>query len=90
MGSISVDTAISKLGTPGEFFQQLEPEQMAEQIISLFEPEIPAARVSRENHTSPSRTDPDLEAQPDVLEAIHSVAARLGRAAKHPPDAVRR
>ena len=41
MGSISVDKAISKLGTPGEFFQQLEPEKMAEHIVSVFEPEIP-------------------------------------------------
>ena len=41
MGSISVDKAISKLGTPAEFFQQLEPEKMAEHIVSLFEPEIP-------------------------------------------------
>src|ERR1700694_3660074 len=42
MGSISVDKAISKLGTPAEFFEQLEPEKMAEHIVSLFEPEIPA------------------------------------------------
>jgi uncharacterized membrane protein YheB (UPF0754 family) len=42
MGSISVDKAISKLGTPSEFFQQLEPEKMAEHIVRLFEPEIPA------------------------------------------------
>src|SRR5437764_5816139 len=41
MGSISVDKAISKLGTPREFFEQLEPEMMAEHIVSLFEPEIP-------------------------------------------------
>jgi uncharacterized membrane protein YheB (UPF0754 family) len=41
MGSISVDKAISKLGTPSEFFQQLEPDKMAEHIVSVFEPEIP-------------------------------------------------
>jgi uncharacterized membrane protein YheB (UPF0754 family) len=41
MGSISVDKAISKLGTPSEFFQQLEPEKMAEHIVTVFEPEIP-------------------------------------------------
>jgi uncharacterized membrane protein YheB (UPF0754 family) len=39
MGSISVDKAISKLGTPGEFFEQLEPEKMAEHIVSLFGPQ---------------------------------------------------
>jgi uncharacterized membrane protein YheB (UPF0754 family) len=42
MGSISVDKAISKLGTPAEFFQQLEPDKMAAHIVSMFEPEIPA------------------------------------------------
>ena len=41
MGSIAVDKAISKLGTPGEFYQQLEPEQIAEHIVTVFRPEIP-------------------------------------------------
>ncbi len=52
MGSISVDKAISKLGTPSEFFQQLEPEKMAEHIVLLFEPEIPAIvdRTMRQEH----------------------------------------
>ena len=51
MGSISVDKAISKLGTPQEFFEQLEPEKMAEHLVSLFEPEVPRIvdrTVSRE------------------------------------------
>jgi uncharacterized membrane protein YheB (UPF0754 family) len=42
MGSISSDKAISKLGTPAEFYRQLEPEQIAEHIVTVFEPEIPA------------------------------------------------
>ncbi len=41
MGSIAVDKAISKLGTPGEFYQQLEPDQIAEHIVTVFRPEIP-------------------------------------------------
>ena len=41
MGSLSVDKAISKLGTPAEFFEQLEPDQMAEHVVSQFRPEIP-------------------------------------------------
>lgn len=41
MGSIAVDKAISKLGTPAEFYQQLEPEKIAEHIVSVFEPDIP-------------------------------------------------
>lgn len=41
MGSIAVDKAIAKLGTPGEFYQQLEPDQIAEHIVTVFRPEIP-------------------------------------------------
>ena len=41
MGSIAVDKAIAKLGTPAEFYQQLEPDQIAQHIVSMFEPEIP-------------------------------------------------
>jgi hypothetical protein len=41
MGSIAVDKAIAKLGTPGEFYRQLEPDQIAEHIVTVFRPEIP-------------------------------------------------
>jgi uncharacterized membrane protein YheB (UPF0754 family) len=41
MGSIAVDKAIAKLGTPAEFYQQLEPEKIAEHIVTMFEREIP-------------------------------------------------
>ena len=34
MGSIAVDKAIAKLGTPKEFYQQLEPDQIAEHIVA--------------------------------------------------------
>jgi uncharacterized membrane protein YheB (UPF0754 family) len=33
MGSLAVDAGISKLGNPGEYWNQLEPEKMAEQIL---------------------------------------------------------
>ena len=42
MGSIAVDKAIAKLGTPREFYQQLEPDQIAEHIVTVFEPEMPS------------------------------------------------
>ena len=41
MGSISSDKAISKLGTPSEFYQQFEPELLADHVVSLMEPEMP-------------------------------------------------
>lgn len=41
MGSIAVDKAIAKLGTPSEFYEQLEPDQIADHIVRVFSPEIP-------------------------------------------------
>ena len=41
MGSIAVDKAIAKLGTPSDFYQQLEPDRIAEHIVTVFRPEIP-------------------------------------------------
>jgi uncharacterized membrane protein YheB (UPF0754 family) len=40
MGSIAVDKAIAKLGTPAEFFQELEPDKIAEQMTIMFEPRV--------------------------------------------------
>jgi uncharacterized membrane protein YheB (UPF0754 family) len=41
MGSIAVDKAIAKLGSPAEFYQELEPQRIAEHIVTLFEPQVP-------------------------------------------------
>ncbi|HEY1523430.1 MAG TPA: hypothetical protein VGF70_10505 [Solirubrobacteraceae bacterium] len=52
MGSLSVDSGIAKLGTPKEFFKQLEPEKIAEQIVVNTREEIPAIvdRVMTREH----------------------------------------
>jgi uncharacterized membrane protein YheB (UPF0754 family) len=52
MGSLSVDSGIAKLGTPKEFFQQLDPEKIAEQIVISTRDEIPGIvdRVMRHEH----------------------------------------
>jgi uncharacterized membrane protein YheB (UPF0754 family) len=34
MGSLAVDSGISKIGTPREFFKELDPEQIAQQIVT--------------------------------------------------------
>ncbi len=54
MGSIAVDKAIAKLGTPREFYQQLEPDQIAEHIVTVFEPEMPAMieEIMKREHPS--------------------------------------
>ncbi len=41
MGSLAVDSGIAKLGTPQEFFNQLDPEKIAEQIIVSAREDIP-------------------------------------------------
>lgn len=41
MGSIAVDKALARMATAREFYEQLEPEQIAEHIVTVFKPEIP-------------------------------------------------
>jgi uncharacterized membrane protein YheB (UPF0754 family) len=41
MGSLAVDSGIAKLGTPQEFFKQLDPEKIAEHIVLSTRKEIP-------------------------------------------------
>ena len=40
MASIAVDKGIAKLGRPGEFYQQLEPDKIAEHIIKTSQRDI--------------------------------------------------
>jgi uncharacterized membrane protein YheB (UPF0754 family) len=41
MGSLAVDSGIAKIGRPKEFFRQLEPDKIAEQIIVSARQELP-------------------------------------------------
>ena len=52
MGSIAVDKAIAKLGTPREFYEQLEPDKIAEHIVDVFEPDMPEVveEIMRREH----------------------------------------
>src|ERR671928_42921 len=40
MGSIAVDKGIAKLGTPADFYDQLEPEKISEHILSTAREDI--------------------------------------------------
>ncbi len=40
MGSLAVDSGISKIGTPKEFFEELDPEQIAQQIVASTRDDI--------------------------------------------------
>ena len=41
MGSIAVDKVIAKIGTPKEFYEQLDPPAIAEHIVTIMEPKVP-------------------------------------------------
>lgn len=41
MGSIAVDKAIAKIGTPKDFYQQLDPPAIAEHIVTIMGPKVP-------------------------------------------------
>ncbi|HWF55664.1 MAG TPA: hypothetical protein VG223_13580 [Solirubrobacteraceae bacterium] len=87
MGSISVDKAIAKLGTPSEFFQELEPDKMAEHIVSLFEPEVPAIvdrTMRREQpelwHNLPPRMRQAVyvRVQEQLPDIVHQITDEIG------------
>jgi uncharacterized membrane protein YheB (UPF0754 family) len=52
MGSLAVDVGIAKLGTPSEFWRQLDPEQMAEQIVQTTREDMRATvdRIMSREH----------------------------------------
>ncbi|MFT4011387.1 MAG: hypothetical protein QM655_15230 [Nocardioidaceae bacterium] len=41
MGSISVDRALAQMASPREFYEQLEPDEIAAHIVTAFRPELP-------------------------------------------------
>src|SRR5947207_983138 len=52
MGSIAVDKGIAKLGTVGEFYEQLEPEKIAEHMVTHSQRDIRdvVERIMRREH----------------------------------------
>jgi uncharacterized membrane protein YheB (UPF0754 family) len=73
MGSLAVDSGIAKLGTPAEFFKQLEPEKIAEQIIVSTRGDIPATVERIMRREDPAFWD-DLPAQAKkiILQRVQS------------------
>jgi uncharacterized membrane protein YheB (UPF0754 family) len=66
MGSLAVDSGIAKLGTPKEFFNQLDPEKIAEQIVVKTRGEI-AEIVDRVMYREQPRLWSDL---PDEVKEL--------------------
>jgi uncharacterized membrane protein YheB (UPF0754 family) len=87
MGSLAVDSGIAKLGTPQEFFEQLDPEKIAEQIIVSTREEIPKI-VERVMQTEHPRLWNDLPPQLKALviervrgqvpETVHLLTEQIG------------
>src|SRR5438067_10556510 len=69
MGSIAVDKGIAKLGSPSEFYQQLEPDKIAEHILATSQRDIRSLveRIMQREHP---RLWNDLP--PRVREAVHA------------------
>jgi uncharacterized membrane protein YheB (UPF0754 family) len=69
MGSLAVDVGIAKLGTPAEFWRQLDPEQMAEQIVQTTRDDM-RATVERIMSREHPRLWSDLP--PQVKAVVHA------------------
>lgn len=69
MGSIAVDKGIAKLGSPAEFYRQLEPDKIAEHMIASVQHELRGIveRIMEREHP---RLWNDLP--PQVREAVHA------------------
>ncbi len=87
MGSIAVDKAIAKLGTPAEFYQQLEPDQIAEHIVKVFEPDLPQMieQIMRREHPTlwrdlprPAREAVVRRVQAQLPVVVHTVTDEIG------------
>jgi uncharacterized membrane protein YheB (UPF0754 family) len=80
MGSIAVDKGIAKLGSPGEFYEQLEPDAIAEHILETARGDMREVveRIMEREHPELWRDTP-----PRVREAVHQ------RVQEQLPDIVR-
>ena len=87
MGSIAVDKAIAKLGTPKEFYQQLEPDSIAEHIVEVFAPELPEMieNIMKKEHPALWRDLPPRarqavtsRVQSQLPAVVHTVTDEIG------------
>ncbi len=80
MGSIAVDKGIAKVGSPAEFYEQLDPERVAEQILESSRADMRELvdRIMEREHPQLWRDLPER-----VREAVHE------RVQEQLPDIVR-
>src|SRR5881398_765807 len=87
MGSIAVDKGIAKVGSPADFYEQLDPEKIAEQILVTSRSdmrELVDRIMEREHpqlwHDLPARVREALHerVQEQLLEIVREVTAKIG------------
>ena len=87
MGSIAVDKVLAKLGTPGEFYEQLEPEEIAEHILASARGDIrdTIERIMEREHPQlwadlPPRMREAVHqrVQEQLPEIVHEVTGQIG------------
>jgi uncharacterized membrane protein YheB (UPF0754 family) len=80
MGSIAVDKGIAKIGSVGDFYEELEPEKIAEHIVSVAQKDIRdvVERIMEREHAQLWHDLP-----PRVRETVHA------RVQEQLPDIVR-
>lgn len=86
MGSIAVDKGIAKLGSPAEFYRQLEPDKIAEHILATARGDIREVveRILAREHPQLWETLP-----PRIREAVHErVQAQLPEIVKTVTDEI--
>jgi uncharacterized membrane protein YheB (UPF0754 family) len=92
MGSIAVDKGIAKLGSPGEFYRQLEPERIAEHILATSQGDLRVLveRILEREHpqlwaATPQRVKEAVHArvQQQLPEIVHSVTDDIGENIDH-------
>jgi uncharacterized membrane protein YheB (UPF0754 family) len=86
MGSIAVDKGIAKLGSPSEFYEQLEPDTIAEHILATSADEVHVlveGIIAREHPQLWADTPPAIRA------AIHArIDAQLPKLVHHITDQI--
>lgn len=80
MGSIAVDKAIAKIGTPRDFYYQLEPERIRDHIVEVFRPEVPSLvdDVMRRSHPAFWRDMPEIGKRTIVARVEQSLPSVVG------------
>ena len=87
MGSIAVDKGIAKIGGPSDFYEQLEPDQIAEQILTSARDDIREVveRTMQREHPDlwndvPQRVRDAVHArvQQQLPDIVHEVTDQIG------------